>query len=85
MVIGGEFGFDNGGRDRRRFSGRRMRDRRVLPDRRVTERRLQVVAVAVDQRGGEDRRRWIERRDGAERRQVEDRRSGSWQGFLAPS
>ena len=85
MTIDGSFGFEQSGGERRRFSGRRMRDRRALPDRRVAERRLQLVAVAVERRNGADRRQLAERRSGFDRRQVDDRRTASWHGFLAPS
>jgi hypothetical protein len=84
MMNGDAFGFDHYNRERRRFSGRRMRDRRDLPDRRVADRRVQVIAVAVERRSGEDRRVVVERRRGFERRRVDDRRSASWHGFLSP-
>ena len=85
MMIGDAFGFDNYSHERRRFTGRSMRDRRAGPDRRVAERRLQLVAVAADRRSGEDRRLTPERRSGSERRRMNDRRSSAWHGFLSPS
>jgi hypothetical protein len=55
-------------------------DRREAPYRRQAERRVAVVAVAVERRSGADRRAIPERRSGVERRVLPDRRRSAWVG-----
>lgn len=75
------FGFDHPEQRRRRTTGRRLGDRRVMTDRRVVHRRIEIVPIVLERRGEIDRRSGFERRRIVYRRVMDERRDSAWTGL----